>query len=39
MRIVYEVTESRRDGKRIERAEKLARKQARKAKLFARELA
>jgi hypothetical protein len=39
MRIVYEVTESRRDGKRIERAEKLARKEARKAKFFAREFA
>jgi hypothetical protein len=39
MRIVYEVSEKNRDGKRIERAEKLERRKARKAKQFAREFA
>lgn len=39
MRIVYEVTDRRREGKRIEQAQKLERRKARKAKLFARQFA
>lgn len=39
MRIVYEVSDKNREGKRIERAEKLERRKARQAKHFARQLA
>ncbi len=39
MRIVYEVSDKRREGKRIEQAQKLERRKARKAKQFARQMA